>query len=77
MDPFARFSENSEKMPEQTPRLRLVGRPPAPNAAVEGSERPSVAFLHEWRAAKIRTSMALHPTNLARAAALPTLRPVR
>jgi hypothetical protein len=35
-----------------------------------------VALLHEWRAAQIARSKAMHPSTLARAAVAPALRPL-
>jgi hypothetical protein len=79
MDPFARFSENHDEMSDRPRSLRVLQSPPADAHPAEDdrrSERTAVAFLQEWRAAKIPRSRAMHPTNLARAVAAPALRPV-
>jgi hypothetical protein len=76
MDPFARFSENHQQMSEHTRHLRLLEglSPQAAPAEDSWSEPGSVAFLHQWRAARIARSKSMHPSNLARAAALPAPR---
>jgi len=79
MDPFARFTENLDEMSQRPLYLRLLERPSARTVPTETgpwSDRRTVAFLHERRAAKIAASKAMHPTNLARAAAFPALQPV-
>jgi hypothetical protein len=79
MDPFARFTENLDEMSERPPHLRLLDSPfpwAVPTETDTWSDRRTVAFLHEWRAAKIAASKAMHPTNLARAAAVPALQSV-
>lgn len=64
-------------MSENPRHLRLLHGPAAATVPAEDgqwSESRSLAFLHQWRAEKIARSMAMHPTNLARVAALPALR---
>ncbi|HEV8571432.1 MAG TPA: hypothetical protein VGR49_00100 [Actinomycetota bacterium] len=66
-------------MSERAQHLRLLHSPPPDAVPAEdylGTKRMPIAFLHEWRAAKIVRSKAMHPTNLARTAALPAPRPV-
>jgi hypothetical protein len=80
MECFARFSEDEYEMSGRPRHLRLITGPPleaslqeAPAPATEGV----VALIHEWRAAQIARSRAMHPTRLANALAPPDLRPVR
>jgi hypothetical protein len=79
MDPFARIAENHHEMSDVERHLRLV-KPPLPkvSSADGGSSSASsrVALLHEWRAAQIARSKAMHPSTLARAMAVPALRPL-
>jgi hypothetical protein len=61
-------------MPEHPRHLRLLEGLSPQGVPVEEhpwSEPGSVAFLHEWRAARIARSKSMHPSNLARVAALP------
>ena len=77
MDPFARIAETHHEMSAPQRHLRLVERPGPEVMGADGAARPErgrVALLHEWRAARIARSKAMHPSTLARAAA--TLRPL-
>jgi hypothetical protein len=79
MDPFARIAETHHDMSERPRHLRVVESPTPVGIAADTMVRNSpgrVALLHEWRAAQIARSKAMHPTNLARAAAVPALRPL-
>jgi hypothetical protein len=79
MDPFARIAETHHEMSEPQRHLRLVKRPlPEVSSADGGASSPSgrIALLHEWRAAQIARSKAMHPSTLARAVAVPALRPL-
>jgi hypothetical protein len=80
MDPFARIAETHDEMSEQMRHLRLVDAPRSDSIAPETpvrTDRGRVALLHEWRAAQIARSKAMHPSNVARALAVPALRPLR
>ncbi|HEV8682458.1 MAG TPA: hypothetical protein VGS09_06770 [Actinomycetota bacterium] len=64
-------------MSDNPRHLHLLESPAAATLLAEDdpwSESRSLAFLHQWRAEKIARSMAMHPTSLARATALPALR---
>ena len=79
MDPFARIAETYQEMSERGGHLRLVPSVAPESVAPEtgaGSDGGRVAFLHEWRAAQIARSKAMHPSTLARAVAVPALRPL-
>lgn len=79
MEPFARIAETQHEMSDRARHLRLLARP-APGSlqpdAAPATQGGQVALLYEWRAAQIARSKAMHPTNLARALALPVLRPL-
>lgn len=69
MDPFARISETHHEMSER--RLHLVESfvPDPVQADAPARIVPEqIALLHEWRAAQIARSKAMHPSTLARAA---------
>jgi hypothetical protein len=78
MDPFARIAETHHEMSAQQRHLQPVESPgPEIVMGADTAARPepgSVALLHEWRAARIARSKAMHPSTLARAAT--TLRPL-
>lgn len=67
-------------MSGRTRHLRLVNHPHV-EAATQEPPVPAtdgvIAFLHEWRAAQIARSRAMHPTSLANAIGRPDLRPIR